>query len=114
VGLSAKRAEELAIVASELASNVIRHADAGALELGVVAEPRPHVLLVCRDRGPGIADLAAARTDGYSRGRMLAPDALRHEGLGHGLGAVERLVDELQIETVVGVGTTIVVRKWIP
>jgi serine/threonine-protein kinase RsbT len=114
VGLSPKRSEELAIVASELASNVIRHADSGVLELRYAAEPRPHVLMVCRDRGPGIADLDDARKDGYSRGRVLAPDALRHEGLGRGLGAVERLVDELQIESVVGVGTTIVLKKWIP
>jgi len=114
VGLSAKRSEELAIVASELASNVIRHAESGALELRYAAEPRPHVLMVCRDRGPGIADPDAARKDGYSRGRVLPPDALRYEGLGRGLGAVERLVDELQIESVVGVGTTIVLKKWIP
>jgi len=86
----------------------------GPSKYGFAAEPRPHVLLVCRDRGPGIADPAAARKDGYSRGRMLAPDAMRHEGLGQGLGAVERLVDELHIESVVGLGTTIVVRKWIP
>ncbi|MFT3928526.1 MAG: ATP-binding protein [Myxococcales bacterium] len=113
VGLSPKRAEELAIVASELASNVIRHADSGALELRLESQPRPHVLLVCRDRGPGIVNPDEARRDGFSRGQMLAPDA-RREGLGKGLGAVERLVDELRIESVVGCGTTVIVRKWMP
>jgi serine/threonine-protein kinase RsbT len=114
VGLSARAAEELALAASELASNVVRHADSGSLELRRVASPRAHVLMICRDRGPGIRDPKAALKDGYSGGRMLPPDAPRHHGLGRGLGAIERLVDELCIESTLDVGTTVTARKWIP
>jgi serine/threonine-protein kinase RsbT len=114
VGLTPKRSEELALAASELVSNVTRHAESGWLEFRVVRLPRPHVLLVCGDRGPGIADLTSAQKDGYSQGVELTPDASRKQGLGMGLGAVARLVDELTIATVVDVGTTVTVRKFIP
>lgn len=114
VGLTIRRSKELALAASELVSNVTRHAESGWLELYLLDTPRPHVLLVCRDRGPGISDLQNARKDGYSRGAALAPDASRGQGLGMGLGAVGRLVDELAIDTVVGIGTTVSVRKFIP
>ena len=112
VGLSPKGAEELAIAASELASNVIRHANNGTIALRVSAEPRRHILMVCRDQGPGIVNTEDARKDGYSRGHMITPDS-RTDGLGKGLGAVERLVDELRIESVLGMGTTVTVRKWL-
>ena len=55
-----------------------------------------------------------ARQDGVSLGRDLAPDSSRSEGLGLGFGAVERLVDELAIESIVDFGTTVIARKWIP
>lgn len=114
VGLSARGAEELALAASEIVSNVVRHAESGTVEVRRISSPRPHVLLVCRDRGPGIPDPTLARQDGYSKGQILEPDACRQEGLGRGLGAIERLVDELSIESILDVGTTITARKWIP
>lgn len=112
-GLSVRGGEELALAVSELASNVARHAFDGTLELRRCESPRPMVEVVCRDRGPGIADAHAAREDGFSGGRYLAPDAPRAQGLGLGLGAVGRLVDELIIDSSPGVGTTIIARKWI-
>jgi serine/threonine-protein kinase RsbT len=114
VGLSVRRSEELALAASELASNVARHAYHGTLELRLVNAPRRHVLMVCRDSGPGIADFALARRDGYTARGPLAPETPRREGLGLGLGAVERLVDQLEVSSIVGTGTTIVARKYVP
>lgn len=114
VGLGERRGEELAIAVAELASNVVRHARDGVIELHVRDQPRRTVEIVCRDRGPGIPDAHAAREDGFSGGRFLAPDAPRAAGLGLGLGAVGRLVDELVIESLPGVGTTVIARKWIP
>ena len=114
VGLSAARSQELAVAVAELASNVARHARDGTLVLRRLETPRPMVEVVCRDRGPGIEDPVAARRDGFSGGKQLAPDASRREGCGLGLGAVERMMDEVEIETELGVGTTVTARKWIP
>src|SRR4051794_18757430 len=61
VGLDKRCSDELALAASELVSNVARHAESGWLELSLYDHPRLHVLLVCSDRGPGIADVASAR-----------------------------------------------------
>ena len=57
---------------------------------------------VFTDAGPGIADVEKALTDGYTTG----------SGLGLGLGGAQRLVDEFDIETEVGQGTTVTVIKW--
>lgn len=59
--------------------------------------------IVVRDAGPGIADVDRALQDGYSSGT----------GLGMGLPGTRRLVDEMQIESTVGVGTTVTIRKWL-
>jgi serine/threonine-protein kinase RsbT len=113
-GLSPVRSNELALAAAEIASNVARHAWDGTLVLRHLVAPRPMIEIVCTDRGPGIADLSAARRDGFSGGKQLAPDSPRHEGFGLGLGALERLMDEVQIDSAIGIGTTVIARKWIP
>jgi serine/threonine-protein kinase RsbT len=59
--------------------------------------------LVFQDQGPGIADVAQAMELGYSTGK----------GLGLGLPGAKRLMDEMTIESSVGVGTTVQVRKWL-
>jgi anti-sigma regulatory factor (Ser/Thr protein kinase) len=100
--MSVLRVEELALAVAELASNVARHAVEGEIELRRLERPRAHVEIVCRDRGPGIADVELARRDGVSC-----------DGLGLGLGAIERLVDEVSIESTLGVGTIVTLRKWI-
>jgi serine/threonine-protein kinase RsbT len=57
---------------------------------------------VARDDGPGIADIERAMQDGYSTG----------PGLGLGLPGARRLMDEFDVMSEVGVGTTVVMRKW--
>jgi len=54
------------------------------------------------DDGPGIADVDLALRDGFTTGK----------GLGLGLGGSRRLVNEFQIETVLGRGTKITVVRW--
>ena len=58
--------------------------------------------MVFADTGPGIPDLDLALTDGYTTGG----------GLGLGLSGARRLVDDFDIQTVVGEGTRITVTKW--
>jgi serine/threonine-protein kinase RsbT len=59
--------------------------------------------VVAEDAGPGIPDIAMAMRDGYSTGHSL----------GLGLPGAKRLMDEFEIASEVGVGTTIKMRKWL-
>lgn len=63
---------------------------------------RSGVRVMFRDEGPGIADVDLALTDGWTSG----------SGLGLGLAGTRRLVDAFDLETAVGVGTTITVTEW--
>lgn len=89
--------------ASELARNIVCYAGSGRLRwCGLDAGDRVGLELIFEDRGPGIADLAQAMQDGYTSGR----------GLGLGLPGTKRLMDEMEIQSTVGQGTTVTVRKW--
>ena len=89
--------------ASELARNVIRYAGKGEMHWSIVGqEPQAGLELVFEDEGPGIADMEKAMTPGFSTVR----------GLGLGLPGAKRLMDEFDIRSVVGQGTTVTVRKW--
>ena len=97
LGFDARRAQELAIVVSELATNQVRHAGGGTIEIHGTAE---RVEVIASDDGPGIADLALALRDHHSKGQALHPDAPKPGGIGCGLGAVYRLMDHVQVEDV--------------
>ncbi len=95
--------EALAISVSEVATNQLRYAVGGQIRVDVVErDGRRGVEVEARDEGPGISDLARAMEDGYSTGGSI----------GGGLGAVRRLMDDLDIDTEVGKGTRILMRKW--
>jgi serine/threonine-protein kinase RsbT len=102
IGLDRIAVEEVALAVTELATNLLRHAQSGELVLVEVEGPRGSGLQVeSRDSGPGIRDLRPALEDGFStRG-----------GLGGGLPGVRRLMDDFSIESGRG-GTTVVARKW--
>jgi serine/threonine-protein kinase RsbT len=89
---------------SEVARNIVRYAESGTVELTPLSDGgRIGIQVVARDDGPGIADIATALRDGYSTGN----------GLGLGLPGCQRLMDELEITSGRGVGTTVVMRKWL-
>ncbi len=88
---------------SELARNTVTHGGGGTIRVELVtAGQRTGVRLVFVDKGPGIPDIDRAFADGYSTSG----------GLGLGLGGARRLVDEFQIDSQPGSGTTVVVTKW--
>ena len=97
---------DLAVIAtaiSELARNIVHYAGRGAIILRLVDEKgRRGVEVVAADDGPGIPDVALAMQDGYSTSRSL----------GLGLPGVRRLMDEFQIASEFGKGTTVTFRKW--
>ncbi|HFE44138.1 MAG TPA: hypothetical protein ENJ18_01410, partial [Nannocystis exedens] len=106
---------ELAIAVSEAATNMIKYGGGGIITLRRVATPRPHVALEARDRGAGIEQLERALVDNISEGndaRESIPASGRR-GLGLGLGAIYRLMDEVEINSESGQGTTLHARKWI-
>lgn len=89
--------------ASELARNTLVYGGGGTVEVSRVDNGRRHgIRIVFADRGPGIPDLDLAFTDGYTTG----------DGLGLGLSGARRLVDEFDIDTAIGQGTSITVTKW--
>ena len=103
VKLSLVDQTKLVTAASELARNTLVYGGGGTVEVTRVHnERRAGIRIVFIDQGPGIADLGLALTDGYTTGG----------GLGLGLSGARRLVDEFDIETEPGKGTTITIVKW--
>jgi len=103
-GLSLVDQTKLVTAASELARNTLVHGGGGTALVEVVKSPsgRAGVKLRFTDEGPGIADIGLALTDGWSSGT----------GLGLGLSGSRRLVDEFELSSQPGVGTSVVVVKW--
>lgn len=88
---------------SEVARNIIEHAQSGEIVLWVVNDaPHPGLVVMARDNGPGIPDISLAMQDAYSTGK----------GLGLGLPGTRRLMDEFEIISEVGSGTTVTMKKW--
>jgi len=95
----------IATAISELARNIIEYATSGQIVLSPEAtNGRPGIVIVARDEGPGIPDVSRALSAGYSTG----------PGLGLGLPGVRRLMDDFEITSNAGRGTTVSVRKWLP
>jgi serine/threonine-protein kinase RsbT len=102
-GLTDVDATAIATAVSELARNVLAHAARGMVTLSVVAEEGRHgIAAVVKDDGPGITDTERAMEDGYSSTGTL----------GLGLPSARRLADDFHLLSVLGVGTTVTVKKW--
>lgn len=105
-GFDGTASEELALVASELGSNLVRHGGGGEMEARILRDPdRVGLLIVATDGGPGIRDPEMALQDGFSTAGSL----------GYGLGTIHRLVDDLEIgpNAAWGRGTRVVCRRWV-
>jgi serine/threonine-protein kinase RsbT len=103
-GLSLVDQTKLVTAASELARNTLVHGGGGMARVEVVKSlnGRSGVKLHFTDEGPGIADLDLALTDGWTTGG----------GLGLGLSGTRRLVDEFELNSKPGAGTSVTVVKW--
>ena len=103
-GLSATEQTLLATAISEVARNIVVYAHRGEVVLApIVQGGRRGVLVVARDEGPGIPDPDLAMRDGYSTSRSL----------GMGLPGARRLMDEFELSSVVGKGTSVTMKKWV-
>lgn len=105
LGFSATDATLIATAISEVARNIVEHAEQGEIWLSLCQQDgRLGVCVVACDKGPGIPDVERALRDGYST----------HKGLGLGLPGARRLMDEFEIVSQIGGGTTVTMRKWAP
>lgn len=100
IGFPKRERAELAIVASELASNVMKYGVRGTLEIERFSDSTgAGVTLIATDCGPPFHDLAAALQDGWSdRGPIDPLDMLKRKGIGGGLGAISRLTHSFRVE----------------
>ena len=102
-GLGVEEQMRIATVAAELASNIAKYADHGRIRLSWRLVDGIGCLDVeANDRGPGIASVDVAMQDHISSGGTL----------GLGLPGVRRLVDEFEISSTEGHGTTVRTRRW--
>jgi serine/threonine-protein kinase RsbT len=103
-GFSSTELTVIATAISEIARNIVEYASGGDVSVTLIDDGiRQGVEIVATDRGPGIPHIETAMRDGYSTGR----------GMGIGLPGARRLMDEFEIASEVGKGTTVRMRKWV-
>lgn len=102
-GLAEKKVAEIDIVVAEIGSNIVKHAGGGEVLVMLTDTPQPAIEIIGIDSGPGITDLGRMMQDGISTVKTL----------GHGLGAIKRLSDFLQVYSVKGWGTVLLSRFFI-
>lgn len=104
VGFGGSELTIIATAISEIARNIIEYAGSGEIVLRQTQQgPKRGILVIARDRGPGIADIELAMQDGYSTSK----------GIGLGLPGSRRLMDEFEVASTVGKGTTVTMKKWV-
>jgi serine/threonine-protein kinase RsbT len=103
LGLSRTEAALIATAISEVARNIVQHASRGEVRLSPKRQGETHgIEVIAVDSGPGISDVDAALEGVTDKG----------EGLGLGLPGARRLMDEFEIGSDLGDGTTVRMVKW--
>ncbi|MBQ7088574.1 MAG: ATP-binding protein [Clostridia bacterium] len=109
LGIDPETIRRVSIAMYEGEINMVIHAGGGVAEVQVTEEA---IVIILEDHGPGIADIEKAMQAGYST----APDTVRSLGFGAGMGLpnMKRYTDYMDIQSTVGVGTTITMRVNLP
>lgn len=103
LGFTGTDATVIATAISEVARNIVEYSPGGEILLSRLhSNGHEGLLVVARDEGPGIADVEQAMRPGYTTANSL----------GLGLPGARRLVDEFEITSEVGKGTTVTMKKW--
>jgi serine/threonine-protein kinase RsbT len=103
LGFSRTDATLIATAISEIARNIVVHAGTGRIVMKpLYEEERFGLMVIAADHGPGINDVEGILQPGY-----VSPN-----GLGLGLPGTRRLMDEFQLSSEVGTGTTVTLVKW--
>lgn len=101
-GVPSKLIRRVAVAAYELEINIVAHSEGGTLTVTVTDE---FVRIISQDSGPGIKNLDAAMTEGFST----ANDWVKSLGFGAGMGLpnIKRVSDVFEINSIMGAGTTV-------
>jgi serine/threonine-protein kinase RsbT len=103
-GFSGSNLTIIATAISEIARNVVEYATEGEVIITLINNAhRTGVEIIVVDQGPGIPNVSTVMRDGYSTGK----------GLGIGLPGAKRLMDEFEIVSAIGQGTTVKMKKWV-
>ena len=103
-GFSHSNLTIIATAVSEVARNIVEYAREGEVVITLVDDARNKgVAIVASDQGPGIADLSIVMRGACGTG----------QGLGIGLPGARRLMDEFEIASEMGKGTTVTMKKWV-
>lgn len=102
MGIAPEIVRKVAIAMYEGEINMVIHAEGGTIDVNISPE---EIEMILKDSGPGIEDVALAMQEGYST----APDNVRSLGFGAGMGLpnMKKYSDTFQLDTIVGVGTTV-------
>ncbi len=102
LGVSPNVIRNVAIAMYEGEINMVIHAGGGEIDVEITEDK---INMVLTDHGPGISDISLAMKEGYST----APDNIRSLGFGAGMGLpnMKKYSDTFEIETELGVGTTL-------
>lgn len=104
MGFSSAEQVAIATAISEIARNIVQYAGCGDMSIEVIRQgDRRGIVIIARDGGLGIPDINLAMQDGYSTAG----------GLGLGLPGSRRMMDEFDIISTVGKGTTVTMKKWV-
>lgn len=104
LGFSLVNQTKIITAAAELSRNTLIYGLGGDFKICVLDDSRRKGLqMIFSDSGPGIEDIEQAMKDGFTSGK----------GMGLGLGGSKRLMDEFDIKSALGVGTTVSVTKWV-
>ncbi len=104
IGFGDLQAEQIALAVSELATNLVRHANGGTLRMWALGDgARRGIAVETEDTGPGIAHPERAMADGFSTAG----------GLGVGLGTVNRIMDDIDLSSRPAGGLKVSCRRWI-
>jgi serine/threonine-protein kinase RsbT len=103
IGMGLVNQTKLITAASELSRNMLRYANGGVVLIEAISKGRESgIRLTFTDKGPGITNIPQAMKDGFSTGKSL----------GLGLPGAKRLVNEFDIKSTPGTGTTVMIIKW--
>jgi serine/threonine-protein kinase RsbT len=108
LGIDTAIIRRVAISTYEAEINIVIHSLGGTINLEIDTNS---IKITAKDRGPGIADIELAMQVGYST----ATDKVREMGFGAGMGLpnMEKCADKFEVESVVGIGTTITMHMYI-
>ncbi len=105
MGVSPEIVRKVAIAMYEGEINMVIHATGGKIDVTITPE---EIEMILKDQGPGIVDIELAMQAGYST----APDNIRDLGFGAGMGLpnMKKYSDEFNIESTIGIGTTVTMK----